>query len=137
MKNFRVGWYLAAMALVGLGAAMAITNPSQESYHQYAAQRLSQHLQEKECVKLEDSLRNLCKLLEREQGQTLLKRLIAENTERQNFLLWSTYKTDLSTSNILPSFLTGLLSVPSVSYQAETVGLFGQFQTYRIEQESN
>lgn len=112
---------------------MAVTNPSQERYHQYAAQRLSQHLQQKECVKLDDSLRNLCKLLEREQGQTLLKRLIADNTERQNFLLWSIYRTNLSTSNILPSFLNGLLSIPSVSYQAETVGVFGQFQTYRIE----
>ncbi|MBF2047446.1 MAG: DUF4359 domain-containing protein [Leptolyngbya sp. IPPAS B-1204] len=135
MKKTKIGWYVAAMALVGIGAAMAVTNPDQERYNQYAAQRLSQHLQEEECVKLDDAVRELCKLLEREQGQALLTRLIADNTERQDFLLWSTYTTNLSTQNLLPSFLSNLLSVPTLSYRAETVGLFGQFQTYRIERE--
>lgn len=113
---------------------MAVTNPDQENYNQYAARLLSQQLQEKECVKLDDSFRDLCKLLERKEGQTLLRRLVAENSQRQNFLLGSIYKTNLSTRDVVPSFLNDLLSLPTVTYRAETVGLFGQFQTYRIEQ---
>lgn len=134
MKNYKVGRYLAAMAFVGLGVAMAVTNPDQENYNQYAARLLSQQLQEKECVKLDDSFRDLCKLLERKEGQTLLRRLVAENSQRQNFLLGSIYKTNLSTRDVVPSFLNDLLSLPTVTYRAETIGLFGQFQTYRIEQ---
>jgi hypothetical protein len=135
MKNFKIGGYLAAMVLVGLGVAMAVTNPDQAAYNQYAAHLLSQQIQEKECVKLDDSFRDLCKLLERQEGQALLKQLVAKNTERQNFWLWSIYKTNLSTGDIVPDFLSNLLSLPTVSYHAETIGLFGQFQTYKAEQQ--
>lgn len=135
MKNFKVGVYLAAMVFVGLGVAMAVTNPNQETYNQYAARSLAQYLQEKECVKIEDSLRDLCKLLEREQGQTLLRQLVAQNTDRQNYLVFSIYKTNLSTRDVVPSFLSGLLSLPNLSYQFETVGLFSKFQTYKAERE--
>jgi hypothetical protein len=135
MKNFKVGAYLAAMVFVGLGAAMTVTNPNPETYNQYAARRLAQYLQEKECVKIEDSFRDLCQLLEREQGQTLLRQLVSQNTERQNYFLFSIYKTNLSTSDVVPSFLSGLLALPNLSYQFETVGVFSKFQTYRAERE--
>lgn len=135
MKNFKVGGYLAAMVLVGLGVAMAVTNPDQATYNQYAARLLSQQIQEKECVKLDNSFRDLCKVLEQQEGQALLKQLVAKNTERQNFWLWSIYKTNLSTNDIVPDFLSNLLSLPTVTYRAETIGLFGQFQTYKAEQE--
>jgi hypothetical protein len=122
MKNFKVGAYLAAMVCLGLGVAMAVTNPNQESYNQYA-------------VKIEDSLRDLCQLLEREQGQSLLRQLVSQNTERQNYFLFSIYKTNLSTRDVVPSFLSGLLALPSLSYEFETVGLFSNFQIYRAERE--
>ena len=135
MKKFQVSAYLAAMGLVGLAVAMAATNPSQEAYNQYAARRIAQYLQEKECVKIEDTYRDLCQLLEREQGQALLNRLVAENTERQNYGLLSLYKTNLSTRDVLPSFLSGFLSLPSLSYRFESVGLFSKFQTYKAVRE--
>jgi hypothetical protein len=133
MKNSKVGLYLTAMVLAGLGVAMAVTNPSQEAYDQYATRRLAEYLKEKECVKLDDSVRDLCSLLDREQGQRLLERLIVNNTTRQNYVLWSTYTTNLSTRDVLPSFLSNLLSLPTFSYHFETVGLFGNFQTYQAE----
>lgn len=133
MKNFKVGAYLATMVFVGLGVAMAVTNPNQETYHRHAARQIAQYLQEKECVKIDDSYRELCNLLEREQGQTLLKRIVAENTERQNYGVLSIYKTNLSTRDVLPSFLSGFLSLPSLSYRFETIGVFNKFQTYKAE----
>lgn len=123
------------MVLVGLGVALAVTNPSEAAYKDYAARRITQQLQEKECIKLDESYRDLCKLLDRPQGQALLQRLVADHTERQNYLLFSLYQTNFSTENMLPSFLSGFLSLPQISYQTETVGLFGQFQTYRVEQQ--
>lgn len=137
MKKLRVAPYLASMVLVGLGVAMAVTNPSEAAYKDYAARRLTQQLQEKECVKLDASFRDLCKLLDHQQGQALLRRLVEENTARQNYLFLSIYKTNFSTDNILPSFLSGLFSMPKLSYQTETVGLFGQFQTYKAEKQQN
>lgn len=134
----KAGVYLSAIILVGLGAVMAITNPAPNGYTQYAARRLTQELQEKECVKIDDGLRDLCKLLDSNEGQSLVKRLVTNNTERQNYGLFSIYKTDLSTRKLLPSFLTNLISVPNVSYTTETIGLLGNFQTYKAErQQSN
>ncbi len=137
MAKLRVAPYLAGMALVGLGVAMAVTNPSEAAYRDYAARRLTQQLQENECVKLDASYRDLCKLLDREQGQTLLKRLVDDNTERQNYLLFSLYKTSFSTNDVLPSFLSGLLSLPEISYQTESIGVFGQFQIYRVDKQQS
>lgn len=133
----RIAPYLAGMALVGLGVAMAVTNPSEAAYKDYAARRLTQQLQEKECVKLDASYQDLCKLLDREQGQALLRRLVADHTERQNYLVFSLYKTNFSTDQLLPSLLSGLLSLPKISYETETIGLFGQFQTYRVEKQQS
>ncbi len=133
--KINVGAYLTAMGVVGLGVAMAVTNPTEAAYQEYAAQQLSQYLQEKECVKLDASYRDLCKLLDRSEGQSLLKDIVAKNTERQNYGLLSIYKTNFSTANVLPPFLSNFLSLPQLSYRAETVGLFSRFQTYRVEQQ--
>jgi hypothetical protein len=133
--KINVGAYLTVMVLAGLGVAMAVTNPTEAAYQEYAARQLTQHLQEKECVKLDAPYRDLCKLLDRNEGQSLLKDIIAKNTERQNYGLLSIYKTDLSTASVLPPFLSSFLSLPQLTYRAETVGLFSRFQTYRVEQQ--
>ncbi len=114
---------------------MTVTNPAPDAYAQYAAHRLSQRLQQKECIKLDTGLQDLCKFLDRDQGQALLKRVVANNTKRQNYLLFSIYKTNLSTSQLLPSFLSNLLSVPAVSYRTETIGALNNFQIYSAEEE--
>lgn len=112
---------------------MAVTNPDEAAYRTYAAERLTQYLQTQECVKLDESVRDLCDLLEREQGQALMKRLIADNTQRRDYLLFSLYQTNFSTGDVLPGFLSSLLSIPQIAYETETIGIFGRFQTYRAE----
>lgn len=135
MKSWKVSAILSAMVAAGVGIAMVATNPGEEAYRNYATQRLTQYLQEKECVKLDNSFRDLCKLLEQRQGQNILKRLVAENTQRQNYGLLSIYQTTFSTEDVVPSFLQNLLSLPTISYHTETVGLFGTFQTYKAERQ--
>ncbi|MBF2001955.1 MAG: DUF4359 domain-containing protein [Synechococcales cyanobacterium C42_A2020_086] len=136
MKSVKVGAFLTAMAVVGLGGAMAATNPDPAAYNAFAAQRLAQYLQDEECVKLDANIRGVCDVLDQPQGQDLIKRLVDTNTQRQNYGVLSIYKTNLSTASLLPDFLSGLLSVPSVSYQVETVGVFNQFYIYRAERQN-
>lgn len=133
MKSWQVPVFLTAVALAGVGVAMAVTNPDEAAYRTYAAERLTQYLQTQECVKLDESVRDLCNLLEREQGQALMKRLIADNTQRRDYLLFSLYQTNFSTGDVLPGFLSSLLSIPQIAYETETIGIFGSFQTYRAE----
>jgi Domain of unknown function (DUF4359) len=133
--KIKASTYLVGMVLVGIGVAMAVTNPNEKSYQNYAAQQLTRYLQEEECVKLDVSYQDLCKLLDRNEGQTLLKRVVADNTERQNYWLFSIYKTNFSTAKLLPSFLSNFVTVPQITYETETVGLFSQFQTYKAEQQ--
>jgi hypothetical protein len=118
----KTGIYLFSMALVGLGVAMAVTNPSQAGYEAYATQKLTQYLRDNTCAEAGKVLEDSCNKLIRE-NQSEIKDIIASNTQRENFWVVSVYKTDLSVGQLLPSFLSGL--VPS--YHFETVGLFSNF----------
>ncbi|MCU0526330.1 MAG: DUF4359 domain-containing protein [Elainella sp. Prado103] len=135
MKSWQVPALLMTVVLAGVGVAMAVTNPDEAAYRDYAAQRLTDYLQEEECTKLDDPLHHLCTLMEGEQGQALMKRLIADNTQRRNYGLFSLYQTNFSTSDVLPDFLSNFLSVPTITYETDTIGVFGNFQTYRAEQQ--
>jgi Domain of unknown function (DUF4359) len=118
----KTGIYLVGMALVGLGVAMAVTNPSQEVYEAYATQQLSQYLRENTCADAGKIFKDGCdKLLQENQSE--IRDIIAANTQRENFWLLSLYKTDLSVGQLLPPFLGGL----APSYHFETVGLFSSF----------
>ena len=118
----KTGLFLVGMALVGLGVAMAVTNPSQASYEEYATRQLAAYLRENTCADAGELLKNGCNQLLNE-NQSEIKELISANTQRQNFGVVSLYKTDLSVGKLLPSFLDNL--VPS--YHFETVGVFSSF----------
>lgn len=118
----KTGLFLVGMALVGLGVAMAVTNPSQASYEEYATRQLAAYLRENTCADAGELLKDGCNQLLNE-NQSEIKELISANTQRQNFGVVSLYKTDLSVGKLLPSFLDNL--VPS--YHFETVGVFSSF----------
>lgn len=124
MKTLRIGAYLIGAVLAGAGAAMAISNPAQPAYDDYATQKLTAYLQENACTQVPSVLGNVLKaqcaeLLASNQGE--VKRLITNSTDRQNYLFLSVYKTDLSLNSLLPS------------YHFETVGVFQQFYTIKAE----
>ncbi|NJR39015.1 MAG: DUF4359 domain-containing protein [Leptolyngbyaceae cyanobacterium CSU_1_4] len=119
----KTGLYLVSMVVVGLGVAMAVTNPSQASYEEYAAQQLSAYLRDNTCANAGELLKNGCNQLLNE-NQSEIKELISANTQRQNYGIVSFYQTNLSVGQLLPSFLDNL--VPS--YHFKTVGIFNNFQ---------
>lgn len=115
--------FAAIATLAGLGIAMAITNPSQSDYEEYAIAQLTAYLKDNTCtqtLKDEDSLlQHSCTLLV-DIGRPQLEKLIADNTNQRNFIFLSIYRTELSISPLLPA------------YRFETVAALQKFYTYQI-----
>lgn len=118
--------YVVVAALAVCGVAMAKTNPSQTEYEEYALQRLTQYLKQDVCKKtsklIENLLKSKCdKLVDSANPQ--IKEILAATTQKQDFIVFSVYRTDLKVSSWLPS------------YRFETVGAFNNFYTYTAEEQ--
>jgi len=125
MKPLQVVGIAGGAALIGLGAAMAVNNPGQTAYEEFATQELSAYLQENVCTQKESSLGDIlqapCKKLVKSL-QPQFQTIIAENTERNNWGLFSIYKTELSLADFVPS------------YEFGTVGVLGNLYIYKAEE---
>ena len=125
---------IAGAAVVGLtllGLSMANTNPSEAAYEEYATQRLTNYLKDNVCDKPKNILDNLpikidsqCdKLLDSANPQ--IQEIITRTTERQNFIIFSIYHTDLKLESF--SFIPG--------YKFESVGAFNNFYIYKAQRQ--
>lgn len=125
MKPWKLITGVGGVGLLGFSGFMALTNPGQRDYEAYATEQLTSYLKENVCTQVSQELQGLlesyCKSLV-DTGQPQLRQLIAEQTTRHNFLLFSIYQTQLS----LPSPIPG--------YEFQTLGMFQQFYTYEAEQ---
>ena len=126
MKGLQVVQTIGTVLLAGLGVAMAMTNPSQAEYEEFALQQLTVYLKDNVCAKASEDfggfLKRQCNLLV-ETGSPQVKQLIAETTERHNFIFFSIYRTDLSVSSFLPS------------YHFESVGVFNNIYIYQAQKQ--
>ena len=116
----------AAAGLAALGVAMANTNPSQVEYEEYAVQRLTEYLKSDVCKKTTNFIENLIhfncdKLVDSANPQ--IQQILSRTTERQDYIIFSIYRTDLKINSWIPS------------YKFETVGAVDQFYTYTAEKE--
>jgi hypothetical protein len=135
MKVLKIGSFLLIMAIAGVGAAMAVTNPGQDAYEEYAVEQLSEQLNERVCSDAPVFLSNACESI-LEDNQNWIRELVASETERQNFIFLSLYTTELSSNDVInqvlpPTFSLSVENLPS--YHFETVGVFRKFYTYRAE----
>jgi len=119
---------LLGLVLLGLATATAITNPDQTAYEEFAAQKLGEYLQEDTCAKAGIALQAPCNSLVKS-NQSQIQSLISANTQRQNFLFLSIYKTDMVPGKFLPDFLGNTLP----SYHFETAGALNNFHIYKVE----
>jgi hypothetical protein len=115
------------IAVLALAGGMAVTNPGQATYEEFAVARLTKVLKEEACQKLGFGLEEQCPEWV-DDNQAEIKQFVAQNTQRQNFIIFSLYTTDLSVRSLLPS-IPFLSSLPS--YHFETVGAFQTFYTYK------
>ncbi|MBD2344875.1 DUF4359 domain-containing protein [Anabaena subtropica] len=127
MKLFTIMASVGALGLAAvLGVGMAKTNPHQTEYEEYAVQRLTGYLKNDVCNKTTKLLERLInyncdKLVDSANPQ--IRQLLSATTERQDFVLFSIYRTELKLSTWIPS------------YKFETVGAFNNFYTYTAEEQ--
>ncbi|MCP2730662.1 DUF4359 domain-containing protein [Limnofasciculus baicalensis] len=132
MKILQLITGIGGVALVALGGAMALTNPPKNAYEEYAVQKLSTYLKDEVCIKAPNKLdflpqnseflQNQCKSLV-DTTRPQIQQIISQKTERQNFVIFSIYRSDLNVKPILPN------------YHFETVGIFQNFYTYQADKQ--
>ena len=123
-KPLHIALIGGGLALIGVAAVLAITNPSQATYEEFATQAAIDYLGQEVCVKapLAFGLQDQCQSA-LTSNQRQIRQMIAKGTQRQNFGFFSLYKTDLAVTSFLPS------------YHVEAVGVFQRFIIYKaIEQ---
>ncbi len=125
MKFDKLIIMVGGIGLLGSSLVMTLTNPRAGDYETYATEELTTYLKENVCTQVSQQLQGLlqsyCKSLV-DTGKPHLHQIIAQQTTRRNFLLFSIYQTQLS----LPS--------PLPAYQFQTLGIFQQFYIYDAEQ---
>jgi hypothetical protein len=131
MKNLK-GFYLLGAVGAGIGIALALTNPGSSAYNEYATQRLSEYLQADLCPQAGSFLKGSCQSLIQD-NQKAIGSIVAKNTRREDYLLWSVYKTDLAIDSMLPSLLKDVLQESLPAYHAETIGVFNTLHTYQLK----
>ena len=126
MKSLKIITYVGAAALAGLGLAMAMTNPSQRNYEEFAVQQLTEYLKKDVCTKapkvFDNFLQRNCSVMV-DSSRPKMQQIIAETTQKQNFIFFSVYRTDLFINPVIPS------------YHFETIGAFQNFYTYSAERQ--
>lgn len=134
MKTWKIPQSLGVAILTGLLVSLAISNPSQSEYEEYAKKQLTEYLQQNVCPQapkiLGKSLKRECKRLVNS-NQSEIKEFIAQGTERYNFILFSIYKTELSITKVSPFLPSDLLP----SYHFGTLGVGHKFYIYQAEQQ--
>ncbi|MDJ0620488.1 MAG: DUF4359 domain-containing protein [Calothrix sp. MO_192.B10] len=126
MKPSTIITYTGAFGLAVLAILMATTNPSQPKYEQYAVLKLTEYLKDNVCVKTPKILENIIKLNCNklvDDANPQIKELISATTQRQDYILFSVYRTDLKLNSWVPA------------YTFETVGAFDQFYTYKAKKQ--
>ncbi|MEA5580033.1 DUF4359 domain-containing protein [Nodularia harveyana UHCC-0300] len=126
MKALSIILGSTALGLAAFGVAMATTNPSQAEYEEYATQRLTEYLKEDVCSKTQNFLESLIKsqcdnLVD--QASPQIREILSRSTEKQNYVIFTIYKTELKLSSLIPG------------YKFETVGGLNQFYTYMAERQ--
>ncbi len=114
---------------------MALTNPEREDYEDYAVQQLNRQLDDRICRSAPVFLNDMCGSF-LENNETLLRTVVSEGTQRQNYFLISVYTTEISTEKVLqevlpPSLALSIDSAPV--YQFESVGVLQRFYTYKVK----
>jgi hypothetical protein len=125
MKVLKIVAAIGGAAMVVLGVAMALTNPSQDTYEAYAVEQLTTFLKEEACMEVPSVFGNVlqrqCKTFV-DTGRPKIQQIIAQTTQRQNFIFFSIYRTNLAIGPVLPV------------YHFETLGVFQNFYVYQAEQ---
>ncbi|MFM7365211.1 MAG: DUF4359 domain-containing protein [Cuspidothrix sp.] len=108
-----------------LGVILTKTNPNQTEYEEYALDKMTTYLKTDVCNKTPSFWEKLIKVNCEEvlkSAMPHLKDLITATTNRQDYLIFSIYRTEIKLDSVIPGF------------KFETVGALNQFYTFNAEQ---
>jgi len=126
MKTSQLLLGVLGLGVLGLAGVMAVTNPNEVAFGEFALEQVKTQ----GCKEVPQLIRQQCPQFVQE-NRAQVKKLIVQSTERQNYGLFSLYRTNLSTRSIVPD-LPVFLDVPA--FQLETVGMMGKFYIYQAEE---
>lgn len=110
--------------LGGIGAIALATNPGEAGYRKYASEKIRTELKDKICTQVGQDVgvwvESQCNILI-VTASPYLAEAISQQTQRQNFYLFSLYQGDLSLQEPLPK------------YHVATIGIFGNYHTYQAK----
>jgi hypothetical protein len=110
--------------LGGIAAIAMATNPGEAGYRKYASGKIKTELKDKICTQVAEDLgvwlEGQCHILI-SAASPYLAEVIGQQTQRQNFYLFSIYQGDLSLPEPLPK------------YHVATIGIFGNYHTYQAK----
>jgi hypothetical protein len=112
---------LSSLAVCGLGGIMALTNPDRSAYEVYAVEQLV-NLARNQCDRAPSGFRAVLQGPCRAAIESIKPQLgpmLAAATTRQNYILFSIYRSDIS--------------IPSANFNAqiESIGILNSFYTYK------
>jgi hypothetical protein len=118
--------------LTGGGLALAVTNPTPEDFVEFATRRASDYLRQEACpaplpIVGQSFAQECIRAVDSESVQSRIRKLVTENSERQDYLFFSRYRTELSLHTFLP--LDVLEDFPI--YTVETLAILDQFHIYQ------
>ena len=117
---------IAGIVAIGAGAIALFTNPGEQEYQKYAALTLRTKIKDKICTKVSQDLgvwlEGQCHILVTT-ASPYLAEIVARQTERDNFFLFSIYQTNVP----LPD--------PLSSYHLKTFGAFNNFYIYQAQKQ--
>lgn len=121
---------LVCATIGGVGFLLNAMNPSQEEFETFALVQMKQELCPKVPVFGKDCPRFM------DENKVKVKEILRQNTQRENFGLFSRYQTHLSLRSIVPPEAVPFLSIlpMATSYDLATVGIMGNFYIYQAKE---
>ncbi len=127
MKTSQIIGLALGLGIIGLGAVMAATNPDEAAFEKFALEQVQTH----GCKEVPQIVRERCPEFVHD-NQAQVKKLIMQDTRRENYGLFSIYHTNLTARSILPE-LPLFLDLPA--FKLETVAMFGKFYIYETKKQ--
>jgi hypothetical protein len=126
-KIARYSWMALGLGVVGVGATLAATNPDEAAFENFALEQVKAQ----GCKELPEIIRSQCPQFVQD-NQAELKKLLGRSTQRENYYLFSLYRTNLSARSLMPE-LPMFLDLPA--FKLETVAVFGKFYIYETKRQ--
>lgn len=128
--------YGSSALLIAVAGVLFCTNPPGQRYESFAVSEAKDYLVADACPRklpfLGDSLRDECiTLIQSEASTPLLRSMIRQGTQRQNFGLFSLYRTQLDIETLVPALPRGWVPV----YEIEAIGVLNTLTIYRAQEQ--